>query len=238
MLYLSSGTGEEAARPLIDSSTVAIVVAVIALLGVLAGQIINMLSESRKRRDSQTAAVRTEVQTLMMAFYNWAEFARSTYTGKFDQKQVELFEEEWVKVSPPLAATAALMAGRGSHRDIVLVLIDGISIQSTALSEGENVGVNLRSGYVQMGWAAFDTVGAWLRGERVPRHARRTARQVRRMRKRLDEEYAWRERRADPGQKMGIIRYAWRQTRFWLRRQWMKIVAKPAKTAWDFLFAP
>ncbi|WP_341578214.1 hypothetical protein [Microbacterium schleiferi] len=128
------------ADPWIDSATLAIVVAVIALLGVLVAQTITLINERAKRRDELTRAVRDEVQGLMMAFYDWVEFARHTYPGKRIDTQCEPFEEQWATVSPALPATAARMAGRGRHRTIVLTLIDGITIQSTAYREGESIG--------------------------------------------------------------------------------------------------
>lgn len=221
----------------IDSATLAIVVAVIALLGVLVAQTITLINERAKRRDELTRAVRDEVQRLMMAFYDWVEFARHTYPGKRIDTQCEPFEEQWATVSPALPATAARMAGRGRHRTVVLTLIDGITIQSTAYREGESIGSTPQAGYTQMGWAAFDTVAAWLRGERVPRHARRTAREAQRMRERLDAEYMWREREMDSNHKSGVVRVALRKSRWWLKARY-RAIAKPIRTGWDYLFAP
>lgn len=75
----------------IDSATLAIVVAVIALLGVLVAQTITLINERAKRRDELTRAVRDEVQRLMMPFYDWVEFARHTYPGKAHRHPMRAF---------------------------------------------------------------------------------------------------------------------------------------------------
>ncbi|WP_314647567.1 hypothetical protein [uncultured Microbacterium sp.] len=237
MLYLAAATDADDGA-FLDSATVAIIVAVIALLGVVVTQAITLVNERAKRRDEQTRAVRVEIEKLMMVFFDWTDFARSVHPPKDWAKYCEPFEIEWERVSTPLVAIAAHMAGRGKHRGIVLALIDGISIQGTAFREGESVGSEPRVGYTQMGWAAFDTVAAWLRNERVPRHARHAARLAQLMRKRLDAEFNWRELHMKADHKSGVLRAAARSTINGARRFWRNNISKPLRAAWGFLFAP
>lgn len=222
----------------IDSATVAIVVAVIALVGVIAGQIVNVVSESRRRRDEQAKLVREQVQAVMMIFYDFAEFARSVTPGKPYQRRCEPYEEQWDRVSGPLAAGLAHMAGRGKHRDVALTLVDGISILPTGFREGEYVGDDPRDGYIQMAWGAFETVAAWLRHEIAPRRARRLARDAAKMRAALDSEFRWRRRQeSENDHNSGVVRLAVRKIRWWLRRRWRRWIKEPLNKLWTFLFA-
>ncbi|WP_407360535.1 hypothetical protein [Microbacterium sp. LBN7] len=222
----------------IDSATVAIVVAVIALVGVIAAQIVNVISESRRRRDEQAKLVREQVQAVMMIFYDYSEFARTVTPGKPYQHRCDPYEEQWDRVSGPLAAGLAHMAGHGKHRDVALTLVDGIGLQHIGFREGENVGDDPRAGYIQMAWHGFETVAAWLRHDRVPRQARRLARQAAKMRATLDAEFRWRDRQeSGSSRKSGVIRSAARTSKFWLRRHWRDWIKEPAKKLWAFLFA-
>jgi hypothetical protein len=54
------------------------------------------------------------------------------------------------------------MACRGKHRDRALELMDGLGLQATAWREGESIGAWPSIGYVQMAWAGFEIVAAWL----------------------------------------------------------------------------
>lgn len=219
------------------SAVIAILVAVIALVGVLVGQAIVLYNARAQRRGEQTKVVRDEVQVLMMAFFNFAEFARSTPapTNPFDA--ADPYDEEWDRVATPLAAAAANMAGRGRHRDRALELMDGISLQARAWPDGESIGRTAQIGYSQMAWAGFEVVAAWLRSERIPRHSRRVAREARRMRARLYAEYQHRDRSSAPGHRSGVVRRVWRKARRGLRFLWRWTVVKPAKRVWAFLFA-
>ncbi|QEE61173.1 hypothetical protein FVA74_05975 [Salinibacterium sp. dk2585] len=217
---------------------VAIVVAVIALLGVLIAQSIALYNERTRRRDEQTKLVREEVHAVMMTFFNFSAFAQTTWPGKRMDTVCEVYDEEWSKVAGPLAAGAANMAGRGRHRDAALTLMDGIGLQSTAYREGESIGQTPQIGYIQMSWAGFEIVAAWLRGEALPRHARRVTRSARRMRTRLDAEYASRRLTENEARPTGVVRFAFRKTRWWVKAQWKKWIARPALKVWNFLFAP
>ena len=216
---------------------VAILVAVIALVGVLVGQTITLYNARAQRRDEQTKSVREEVQGLMMVFFDFAEFARSTPAPRDMAEKADPYDGEWDRVAGPLAAAAANMAGRGKHRDRALELMDGLGLQATAWREGESIGAWPSIGYVQMAWAGFEIVAAWLRGERMPRHARRVARAARKMRAALDAEYRTRELSEDKKHKTGVLRYACLRARWWVRARWRKWVAKPLRASWDFLFA-
>lgn len=216
---------------------VAILVAVIALVGVLVGQAITLYNARAQRRNEQTKSVRDEVQVLMMVFFDFAEFARNTPSPRDMAAMADPYDEEWERVAGPLAAAAANMAGRGQHRDRALELMDGLGLQATAWREGESIGEWPRIGYVQMAWAGFEIVAAWLRGERIPRRARRVARAARRMRGALDAEFKARKRSEDTNHKAGVVRQAWRTTRWWVRARWRKWIAGPLKSSWDFFFA-
>lgn len=216
---------------------VAILVAVIALVGVLAGQVITLYNARAQRRDEQTKSVREEVQALMMVFFNFAEFARTTPAPRDMSHKADPYNDEWDRVAAPLAAAAANMAGRGKHRDRALELIDGLGLQAAAWREGESIGTLPRVGYIQMAWAGFEIIAAWLRHERVPRHARRLARAARRMRAALDAEYRARDLEEDGSHKTGVLRLAWRKSRWWIRARWRKWIAGPIKAGWRFLFA-
>lgn len=216
---------------------VAILVAVIALAGVLIGQAITLYNARAQRRDEQAKSVRVEVQGLMMVFFDFAEFARVTTAPRDMAKKADPFDEEWDRVAGPLAAAAANMAGRGKHRDRVLELMDGLGLQRTAWREGESIGDWPKFGYVQMAWAGFEIVAAWLRGERMPRHARGVARAARKMRAALDAEFRSRERDADEKHTTGILRLAWRKARWWIRDHWRLWVTRPIRAVWAFLFA-
>lgn len=216
---------------------VAIVVAVIALVGVLIGQAITLYNARAQRRDEQTKSVRAEVQRLMMVFFDFAEFARSTPSPQEMTEKADPYEVEWDRVAGPLAAAAANMAGRGKHRDRALELMDGLGLQARAWDMGESVGAMPNVGYVQMAWAGFEVVAAWLRGERIPRHARRVARAARKMRANVEGEHRSRELHESTDHKTGVLRHAWRKSRWWLRSQWRRWVATPLRRAWDFLFA-
>lgn len=231
----ASAAATDAAIP--PSVWVAILVAVIALVGVLVGQTITLYNARAQRRDEQTKSVREEVQGLMMVFFDFAEFARNTPAPRNMTEKAAPYDDEWDRVAGPLAAAAANMAGRGKHRDRALELIDGIGLQATAWRAGESIGAWPTVGYVQMAWAGFEIVAAWLRGERMPRHARRVARAARKMRAALEAEYRARELSERKTQKTGVLRYAWREVRRWVRAHWRKWVAKPLRACWDFLFA-
>jgi len=233
-MHASAATTDGAFPP---SVWVAILVAVIALVGVLVGQAISLYNARARRRDEQTKSVRKEVQGLMMVFFDFAEFARSTPAPRSMTERADPYDEEWDRVAGPLAAAAANMAGRGKHRDRTLELMGGLGLQATAWREGESLGAWPRIGYVQMAWAGFEIVASWLRGERMPRHARRVARAARKMRAALDAEYRARELSEDKEHKTGLLRHAWRKARWWARARWRKWVAKPLRASWDFLFA-
>jgi hypothetical protein len=234
-MYASAAEVDTGIAP---SVWVAIVVAVIALVGVLVGQAITLYNARAQRRNEQTKTVRDEVQKLMRVFFDFAEFAQSTYPGKKMAQQADLYDEEWGRVAGPLAAMAANMAGRGRHRDAALTLMDGLGRQATAYREGESIGDWPRVGYVQMAWAGFETVAAWLRGERIPLDSRRVVRAARRMRSTLDAEYRWRDLQQKKSHKTGVVRSAWRVSRFWVRGKWKAWFATPARSCWDFLLAP
>jgi hypothetical protein len=190
------------ADTLVDMETstptwLAIAVAVIALAGVLVAQSITLYNERSRRRDEQTRAVREDVHRVMMTFFDFAEFAHTSWPRKRLSEACDPYEEEWDRVAGPLAAGAANMAGRGNHRDAALTLMDGLRLQSTVYREGESIGQSPGVGYVQLSWAGFEVVAAWLRGEPIPRHARRVTRAARRMRARLDAEFAFRARTED-----------------------------------------
>jgi hypothetical protein len=219
------------------TAVIAILVAVIALVGVLVGQAIVLYNARAQRRGEQTKIVRDEVQVLMMVFFNFAEFARSTPAPSNAFEAADPYEEEWDRVATPLAAAAANMAGRGRHRDRALELMDGLGLQAHAYPEGESIGLDPRSGYVQMAWAGFEVVAAWLRGERIPRHSRRIARKARNMRARMEAEWQHRSRLEDENHKSGVVRRAWRKVRGGLRILWRKLIARPTKRVWAFLFA-
>lgn len=217
---------------------VALLVAVIALFGVLVGQAINLHNARAQRRGEQTKSVREEVQVLMMVFFDFAEFARITPAPREMADKADPYDEEWDRVAGPLAAAAANMAGRGKHRDRALELMDGLGLQERAWREGESIGALPRIGYTQMAWAGFEIVAAWLRGERMPRHARRVARAARKMRAALEAEYRARELNEDKKHKTGVLRHAWRRGHWWVRARWRELIAKPLRATWDFLFAP
>lgn len=223
---------------LLDSATVAIIVAVIALVGVLVAQTITLFNERAKRRDEQTKVVRDKVQEVMMAFYDYAEFARAATPKASSQQPCEPYDVEWDRVSGLYAAGVAHMAGRGKHRDAALNLIDGIGLQARAFRYGEHVGADPRVGYIQMAWAGFEIVAAWLRGDRMPRHSRRVSRAAARMRARIDAEYRWEALQGTEGHKSGVVRIVAGRIRFWIRRRWRRWVSEPARKAWNFLFAP
>jgi hypothetical protein len=217
---------------------VAMAVAVIALLGVLVAQSITLYNERARRRDEQTKAVRDEVHEVMMAFFAFADFAQATRSVKKRDGACDVYDDEWNRVAGPLAAGAANMAGRGSHRDAALILMDGLGLQATAYRDGESIGDSPRVGYIQMSWAGFEVVAAWLRGERIPRHARHVARAARRMRSRLDAEYLYRERAMDERHRTGVVRLAFRKSRWKLTKAWNRWVVRPVEASWRFLFAP
>ena len=219
------------------SAVIAILVAVIALVGVLMGQAIVLYNARAQRRGEQTKVVRDQVQVLMMVFFNFAEFARSTPAPADPSDAADPYDEEWDRVATPLAAAAANMAGRGRHRDRALELMDGIGLQARAWPDGESIGRTPQVGYSQMAWAGFEVVAAWLRSERIPRHSRRVARDARKMRARMDAEYQHRDRYNDPGHKSGVVRRVWRKVRRGLRLLWRKLIVKPTKWVWAFLFA-
>lgn len=216
---------------------VAILVAGIALTGVLVGQAITLYNARAQRRDEQTKSVREEVQGLMMVFFDFAEFARSTPAPREMADKADPYDSEWDRVAGPLAAAAANMAGRGKHRDRALELMDGIGLQARAWRDGESIGAWPQVGYIQMGWAGFEVVAAWLRSERIPRQSLRVAQAARKMRARIEAEYRERERSEDANHKPGVLRRAWRSTRWWLRARWRKWIALPTRAAWNFLFA-
>lgn len=236
MLFLAAATDQENTAG-IDSATVAIIVAVIALLGVLVGQIINLVNESKKRRDGQTAAVRDKVHDLMMALHSYSDFVQETRVTGNPAGHCDPFDLQWRRVYPPLPALAAQMAGRGKHRMAVLELMDSIRLEPNLYHEGLNMNRDPRSDYRELSDAAFETVAAWLRGERVPRAAKRTLRRARKALESLDAEYAWRHRRED-GEKEGVIRFAVRRSLIWVRSFWKERVARPARATWGFFFAP
>jgi len=225
-----------------DTSTpalVAIAVAVIALLGVLIAQGITLYNERARRRDEQTKTVRDEVHDVMMVFFDFAEFARVTWPGKKAYEDAcEVYEEQWDKVAGPLAAGAANMAGRGRHRNAALTLMDGLGLQSRAYLDGESLGANPRIGYIQMSWAGFEVVAAWLRGEAIPRHARRVTRAARRMRSRWEAERAFRVLQEEKGHRVGVVRLAFRRARWRVKKASRRLIARPVAAAWKFLFAP
>lgn len=216
---------------------VAIIVAFIALAGVLIGQAITLYNARAQRRDEQTKAVRTEVQGLMMAFFNFAEFARSTSEPRLEAEAADPYDDEWDRVAGTLAAAAANMGGRGKHRTRALELMDGLGLQAAAWQIGESLGPRPRVGYVQMGWAGFEIVAAWLRGERIPRHARRVAREARRMRLRVEAEYAARHVDDFGRHKPGVVRLALRRVRRGAVSRWRRWVRGPIRKAWAYLFA-
>lgn len=217
---------------------VAILVAVIALAGVLVGQAITLYNARADRRNEQAKSVRDEVQRLMMVFFDFAEFARSTRAPRAMAQQADPYDEEWDRVAGPLAAAAANMAGRGKHRDRALELMDGLGLQATAWRDGLSIGARPSVGYVQMSWAGFEIVAAWLRGERMPGHARKVARAARRMRAALDAEYRARQLDEDETYRSGVLRRAWRRLRWRVRDMFKRWIAKPVRASWDFLFAP
>lgn len=219
------------------SAVIAILVAVIALVGVLVGQAITLYNARAQRRGEQTKTVRDQVQVLMMVFFDFAEFARSTPSPPELSDAADPYDEEWDRVATPLAAAAANMAGRGRHRDRALELMDGIGLQAHAWREGQSIGRFPRPGYIQMAWAGFEVVAAWLRSEPIPPHARRVARQARKMRDRMDAEYQHRKLHEAPGHKSGIVRRAWRKIRLALRILFRILIVTPTKKVWGFLFA-
>jgi hypothetical protein len=223
-----------------DSSTplwVAMAVPTFALVGVLIAQSITLFNERARRRDEQTRAVREEVQKVMMAFYTFAEFASQTQSVPGFGKECSPYEDEWDNVATGLAASAANMAGRrGKHRNAALELMDGLGVHSRAYYDGLSPWSNARHGYVQMAWAGFEVVAAWLRGERIPKHPRRVARMARRMRTSLEAEYADRAR-MESKRKVGVARMFARRTRWRIRKLWRKVVSGPVQKAWAYLFA-
>ncbi len=230
-----SVASEDGGIPL--SAVVAILVAVIALVGVLVGQAIVLHNARAQRRGEQTKTVRDEVQGLMMVFFDFAEYARTTPAPRNLSEAADPYEEEWDRVATPLAAAAANMAGRGRHRDRALELMDGLGLQSRAWQDGESIGQTPRVGYIQMAWAGFEIVAAWLRNEPMPRHARRVARKAKKMRARIEAEYRARDLSETPGHKAGILRRAWRKSRWTIRGQLKRWIVRPAKWVWNFLFA-
>lgn len=231
----ASAAATEAAIP--ASVWVALLVAAIALVGVLVGQAITLHNARAQRRGEQTKSVRDEVQVLMMVFFDFAEFARITPAPREMADKAEPYDEEWDRVAGPLAAAAANMAGRGKHRDSALDLMDGLGLQERAWREGESIGALPNIGYTQMAWAGFEIVAAWLRGERMPRHARGVALAARKMRGALEAEYRTRELNEDKNHKTGVLRRAWRRGRRSVRAHWRKWIAKPLRASWAFLFA-
>lgn len=192
----------------VDSATVAIIVAVIALVGVLAAQTITLFNERARRRDEKTKLVRDEIQKLMMDYYAFWQFASETWPGKRPEGWCEPYEKQWASVSAGFPAVAAQMAGRGKHRSILLDLQVGLTVQPAAYNMGESIGDHPRSGYLEMAWAAFETVAAWLRTERAPRSAKRAARKARKMRSAVDAEYRWRDHNesGEKTKKRGLLR--------------------------------
>lgn len=217
---------------------VAIGVAVIALAGVLVAQSITLYNERSRRRDEQTKVVRKDVHRVMMAFFDFAEFARATRPGRGNEDICDPYEDQWSEVAGPLAAGAANMAGRGKHRDAALALMDGIALQENAYREGEHIGRSPQIGYIQMAWAGFEVVAAWLRGERIPRHARGVTRNARRMRARLEAERDYRVLAEAGGHRTGVVRLASRKALRWGKEIFKKGIAVPVAKAWRFLFAP
>ena len=215
----------------------AIAVAVIALVGVLVAQIITLYNERVRRRDEQTKSVREDVHEVMMVFFEFAEFAASPRSITRIENECDAYHDRWAEVAGPLTAKVANMAGRGKHRNVALSLMDGIAIQAFAYREGESVGKNARAGYVQMAWAGFEVVAAWLRSESVPRHSRGVARDARRMRERLDDEYGWRTLIQNGSHRSGVLRHAFRKLRRAAKAAWKKRAADPVAKAWMFLFA-
>lgn len=220
------------------SAVIAIVVAVIALVGVLVAQAIVLYNARAQRRGEQTKLVRDEVQALMMVFFSFAEFSRSTAAPTDPSEAADPYEEEWDRVATPLAAAAANMGGQGRHRDRALELMDGLGLQSRAYQAGESIGRDPRFGYVQMAWAGFQVVAAWLRGEQIPRHSRRVAHDARKMRARMEAEWQHRSRLEDENYRSGVVRRAWRKIRRRLDSLWERLFAKPMIQVWTFLFAP
>jgi hypothetical protein len=216
---------------------VAIAVAFVALLGVLISQFITLHNEQARRRAEQAATVRKDVQALMMVFFEFAEFSRSNYSPKRASQACDDFDEQWDNVSGPLAAMAANMAGRGRHRDAALTLMDGIGLQAGAYKKGESIGIVPRVGYVQMAWAGFEVVAAWLRGEGIPRHARGVVKSARVMRSHLEKEQLHREREEDPDYKSGVVRVAARRGRRWVVSHVNGKLLVPIGKLWRFLFA-
>lgn len=90
---------------------------------------------------------------------------------------------------------------------------------------------------MELSWAAFEAVTAWLRGERVPRLARRSARRARRMGRTVMKEYARRDRE-DRGIKPGYVRLglrrATRSTKSYVRTE----LVEPLRQDWRVLFGP
>ncbi|MDQ1084713.1 MULTISPECIES: hypothetical protein [Microbacterium] len=223
----------EASTPL----WVAMAVPTFALVGVLIAQSITLFNERARRRDEQTRVVREEVQKVMMAFYGFAEYANSTEAEAGFGNECTPYEEQWDVVANGLAAGAANMAGgQGRHRTATLELMDGLGALSRADREGLSPWTVPRWGYAQMAWAGFETVAAWLRGERIPRHSRRVARMALQMRKDLDAEYAHRAR-IEADLKTGVVRKFARELRWGVRNRWKKLVSGPAKKFWAYLFA-
>jgi hypothetical protein len=217
---------------------VAIIVAVVALTGVLAGQSITLYNERARRKTEQTKLVREEVHAAMMSFFVFSSFAQDYYPKRNNQYDTDNLSEQWRKAADKLAAQVANMAGRGHHRATALDLMDGLGMQPLAWEMGEGIGTIPKYGYMRLSWEGFEVVGAWLRGERIPRRTRRLVRKVRRMRKRIFAESAHRRRLEDDTHRSGVLRVAGRRARVATKRLAIKIVVRPSVRMWTKLMAP
>ena len=217
---------------------VAIIVAVVALTGVLAGQSITLYNERARRRTEQTKLVREEVHAAMMSFFVFSSYAQDYYPKRDNQYDTDNLSEQWREAAESLAAQVANMGGRGHHRAAALDLMDGLGMQPVAWDMGEGIGTIPKYGYMRLSWEGFEVVGAWLRGERIPRRTRSLVRKVRKMRKRVFAEAAHRRRLEDGTHRSGLLRVAGRRVRFTTKRWAITIVVRPSVWMWTKLMAP
>ncbi|MGM7696802.1 hypothetical protein [Microbacterium sp. A84] len=219
---------------------VALAVAVIALLGVLAAQTITLFNESRRRRDELTKLVRDDGTKLMMEFYKFSEFATRNQAAKksADSSWYEAHATQWDLVSPELPSLAARLAGRGKHRTVILSFIDGIRLIPTSHHLEVGLGQTERDDYREISWWAFETAAAWLRGERVPRHARRIARRLRKIERKVDAHYRREDAyKSDAKVPTGVVRKAYNKSMLKLRESIRSRVVEPVRKFWLYLFA-
>jgi hypothetical protein len=209
-----------------------------ALVGVGFSQLITLFTDWRRRNSEHLKDARESAETLLKEFQEYRQFLR--LPGGYDYENPGVAEAvAWEGKSSTATGAAAMLTGKRGHRQVLRTFIDGLDAGEQLIGDGYGLGSNAHSHFYISSNMSFETIAAWLRYERVPRRARRLARQLRRdlYWYNLEQRSRYELERGREETQSGLVRQIWRKSVRWVRDD-TAADRKHFKKAWGDLFRP